>query len=110
MIRRPPGCLRINPAKLKISQIKLIDKNVDHTNRIVLANPILKAFGEQRALLSILALNEAPHPTPPQKLRRNHNPRINQAAAFSHSQGQNPKCSYRAILGCFTSDSVAKLL
>jgi hypothetical protein len=91
MIRRPPGCLWINPAKLEISEIKLIDKNVDHTNRIVLANPILKAFGEQRALPSILALNEAPHPTLRKKLRRNHNSRINQAAAFLHNQGQNAK-------------------
>ena len=44
MIRRPAGELRINPVEPQIGQIELIDKYVDHTNRIVLANPVFQTF------------------------------------------------------------------
>src|SRR5215469_7406576 len=64
MIPRPPGRLSVNPTELKIRQIKFIDKNIDHTNWIVLANPILQTFGEQRALPSILPFNDALHLIP----------------------------------------------
>jgi hypothetical protein len=44
MVRRPAGDLGINPAEPQIGQIELIDKDVNHTNRIVLANPVFQAF------------------------------------------------------------------
>ena len=47
-------------------QIEFIDKDVDHPNGIILANPVFQAFGKQRALPAIQPLNEAPHPIPPQ--------------------------------------------
>src|SRR5262249_41088325 len=66
MIRRPTGCFRIDPAKAKLAQIEFLNKNVDHANGIVLINPVFQALRKQRALPTIRALNEAPHPIPPQ--------------------------------------------
>src|SRR6266404_230046 len=65
MVRGPAGDLGIDPAKPKLGQIEFIDEDVDHPNRVILANPVFQAFGKQRALSAIHALNEAPHPIPP---------------------------------------------
>jgi hypothetical protein len=54
---RPAGRLGINPAKMKLGQIKPANKNIDHTNRIVLACPIFQAFRKQRDLLAIHSLD-----------------------------------------------------
>ena len=85
-----PGAASIRVAvrhnEPKISQIEPVDKNVNDTNWIVLINPIFQAFRKQRALTSILALNEALHSVP----RTSHgNPksRITPDPAFLHSQG-----------------------
>jgi hypothetical protein len=53
VVRRPAGCLRIYPVEPKLSQIEFVDKNVDHPNRIVLADPVFHAFRKQRALPTI---------------------------------------------------------
>jgi hypothetical protein len=45
------------PAKMKLGQIKPANKNIDHTNRIVLAYPIFQAFRKQRDLLAIHSLD-----------------------------------------------------
>ena len=66
MVRWPTSCRRLRPLKAHLSQIERIDKDIDHPNGIVLANPVLQAFRKQRALRPIRALNEAPHPSPPQ--------------------------------------------
>src|SRR5208283_2423799 len=66
MIRRPTGRFGIDPAKAKLAQIELLDKDVNHPNRIVLADPVFQAFRKQRALPAIRARNKALHPTPPQ--------------------------------------------
>ncbi len=71
MIRRPASCLGIHPIKPKLGQIQSVDKNVNHPNRIVLADPVLQAFRKQRALPAIRALNKSLHPIP-RNLRRNH--------------------------------------
>jgi hypothetical protein len=86
MIRRPAGYLGIDPVEPKLGQIELIDKDVDHPNRIVLADPVFQAFRKQRDLTAIRPLNEAPHPIP-RKLRGNHIARIKSSRAFLHSQG-----------------------
>jgi len=44
MIRRPARGRRIDPFKGHLGQIERVDKNVDYTNRIVLADPIFQAF------------------------------------------------------------------
>jgi hypothetical protein len=81
MVRRPAGGLGINPAKPKLGQIEPPDKDLDHPNRIILANPIFQAFGKKRGLAAIYPLNEALHPIPPQlaqqSYRENHiDPRV----------------------------------
>ena len=75
MIRRPAGRLGSDAVKSQAAQIEFLDKNVDHPNRIVLADPVFQAFRKQRALPAIHPLNEALHPIPPQS-RRNHTARI----------------------------------
>src|ERR1700732_4580516 len=47
MVRRPAGGLGINPAKPKLGQIEAPDKDINHANRIILANPIFQAFRKQ---------------------------------------------------------------
>jgi hypothetical protein len=66
MIRRPAGYLRIDPAEPKLSQIELIDEDINHPNRIVLIDPIFKAFRKQRTLNAVRPLYEAFHPILPQ--------------------------------------------
>src|SRR5262249_515299 len=70
----------------QIGQIKLIHKYVDHTDRIVFANPIFKTFREQCALVAVRSLNKALHFRSLRKPRRNHNPRITSLSAFLHNQ------------------------
>jgi len=65
MIGRPPRPKRHNPVKAQHPKIKLIDKDIDHTNRIVFAHPVLKPFREQRRLAAINALDETLHPITP---------------------------------------------
>jgi hypothetical protein len=72
MIRGPTGRLGLDPAESKLGQIELIDKDLDHANGVVLADPVLQAFGKQRALPPIYSLNEAPHPIPPQTTRESY--------------------------------------
>jgi hypothetical protein len=72
MIRGPAGCLRIDPTKPKPSQIEFLDKDVYHTNGIILANPVFQAFRKQRGLTAIRTLNEAPHPILPQIARESY--------------------------------------
>ena len=64
MIGRPAGCLGSNPVKAELAQIELVYKHINHPNRIVLVDPVLKAFREQHALSAIRSLNEALHPIP----------------------------------------------
>ena len=82
MIRRPPGCLGSNPVKSQLAQVEFLDKNVNHPNRIVLADPVIQAFRKQRALLAIRPLNEAPHPIP------------RQIAQESYRQNQIKQCVF----------------
>ena len=58
------GRLGIDPVKPKPGQIEFLDKNVDHPNGIVLADPVFQAFWKQRALPAIRRLNKSLHPTP----------------------------------------------
>src|SRR6187549_196353 len=72
MIRRSAGCLGIDPAEPKLSQIEFVDKDVDHPNRIFLADPVFQTFWKQRVLTAIHSLNEAPHLSPPQIARESY--------------------------------------
>ena len=61
MIRRPAGYLGFDPAKPKLGKIEGVGKDVDHPNRIVLADPVFQAFRKQRVLTAIRPLNKASH-------------------------------------------------
>src|SRR5215469_8067382 len=87
MIRRPAGRLRIDPLEPKLAEVKLVDKDVDDSNRIVLMNPVFQAFRKQRALPSIRPLNKPLHTILPQ-LRESYDAN-HSGAAFSHSQGHH---------------------
>ncbi len=45
MIARPAGRPRLDPAKPEASKIELIDKNIDHPNRIVVTDPVFQPLG-----------------------------------------------------------------
>src|SRR6266699_5759075 len=84
MIRRPAGCLRIDPVEPKLGQIKFLDKDVDYANGIVLADPVFKAFRKQRALPTIRPLNEALHPILPQIVRESYRANHVKRSVFTH--------------------------
>src|SRR5204863_1247461 len=67
MIRRSPCRLRIYPAEIERTEIKLFDKHVDYTNRVVRVDPIIQAFGKQRRLPTIHPLDETLHRDLPRK-------------------------------------------
>jgi hypothetical protein len=57
---------------LRIAGPLSVDKDVDHANRIILANPILQALRKQRVLPAIRALNKALHLIPSQIARESY--------------------------------------
>jgi hypothetical protein len=68
MIRGSPSRFRIDPAEIQRAEVKLVDKHVNHTNRVILVNPIIQAFGKQRRLPAIHPLDEALHRDLPPKI------------------------------------------
>src|ERR1700756_5673273 len=66
MISRPPSLRRLDPFEPEFGEIEPIDERVDHSNRVVLVDPVVQAFRKQRALAAIYSLDEALHPIPPQ--------------------------------------------
>jgi len=68
MIRGSPCRLRIDPAEIERTEIKRVDKHVNHTNRVVLIDPIIQAFGKQRRLPAIHPLDEALYRDLPPKI------------------------------------------
>src|SRR6266508_3899751 len=78
MVRGPASYFGSNPVKSQLRQIKLINKDIDHLDRIILVDPVFQTLGKQRALLAIRALNEALHlilQQPNQLLRESHEAR-----------------------------------
>ena len=61
MVRGPASYLGSNSVKSQLRQIKLINKDIDHLDRIILIDPVFQTLRKQRALLAIRALNEALH-------------------------------------------------
>jgi 2-polyprenyl-6-methoxyphenol hydroxylase-like FAD-dependent oxidoreductase len=81
MISRPSSFRRLDPVKPHFSQSQRIDERVDHSNRIVLVDPVVQALRKQCGLSAIRPLNEALHEIP-----------------------RNPNRSYHA--GCFDTARV----
>src|SRR6516162_533172 len=93
MISGPPSLRRLHPFEAELSEIERIDKRIDHSNRIVLVDPVVQTFGKQRRLCASRPLNEALH-WPPPNLQW-----IISCQGFSHSQGHgtNPLPREKAI-------------
>jgi len=67
MIGRSPGRLRRNPVKSQAAKIELVDKNIDHPNRVVVTDPVFQPIRNQGALPAIHALDKTLHQTLPPK-------------------------------------------
>src|ERR1700731_229860 len=75
-----PSCrLRLNAVKAEPAQIKLIDKNIDRPDRIILSQIVFQAFRKQRALATVIANNKARHRILPQIAEESYH-----RGAFSH--------------------------
>ena len=85
MIRGSAGCLGIDPTKTKLGQIEFFDEDIDHANRIVLADPVFQAFRKQRGLTAIDPLNEAPHPILPQIARESYRGNQSRRCVFTQA-------------------------
>jgi hypothetical protein len=72
MIRGSPGRLRIDPAEIERTKIKLVDEHVNHTNWVVPIDPIIQAFGKQRRLPAIRPSTKRFIATLPRKSRQNY--------------------------------------
>src|SRR5664279_1790383 len=70
MVSRPSCCLRLNAAKAQPRQIKLIDKNIDRPDRIVLGQIVFQPLGKQSALTAVIANDKARHRILPTNRRR----------------------------------------
>ena len=57
----PTRFRRIDPFKTQLAQIKLIDKDIDYSNRVGISHIIIQAFRQHRHLGSALALNKSLH-------------------------------------------------
>ena len=51
----------------KLTQIKLIDEDLDHPNRVLGFNVVVQTLGQQRNLSAVLAFNESLHAAAPKK-------------------------------------------
>src|SRR5258705_12573900 len=72
-------------AKAKLAQIQFFDEDIDHANRIVLADPVFQAFRKQRGLTAIDPLNEAPHPILPQIARESYRGNQSRRCVFTQA-------------------------
>src|ERR1700693_2715042 len=75
MIRRPTCARWLNAAEPKFSQIEGRNEGVDHTNRIIICDPVIQAFRQQSRLPAISPLNKARHAHPPPIQCGNHSRR-----------------------------------
>jgi len=64
MIRGPAGRCRIDTIEPVVVEFQRIDEHINRANRIALADPIIKAFRQQRRLLAIRSSNETLHHPP----------------------------------------------
>src|ERR1700723_3503098 len=82
MVSRPSRRLRLYAAKAQLGQIKLIDKDIDRSNRICLAQIVIQPLRKQSALTAVIANDKARH-----RILRPNRRRIISLKVFSHSLG-----------------------
>ncbi|CAE6873910.1 hypothetical protein R75465_08473 [Paraburkholderia aspalathi] len=61
MIRRPSRQRWLNAFKPELLKIEFIDKDIHHTHRICVRHVVIERFREEKALRTIVALNEPLH-------------------------------------------------
>jgi hypothetical protein len=61
MVRRPTGRRRLNAIEPESIKIKFIYKDIDYAHWIRVRHVIIKCFGQQKALVTIVASNEPLH-------------------------------------------------
>src|ERR1700721_2958333 len=83
MVSRPSRRLRLYAAKAQLGQIKLIDKDIYRSNRIVLAQIVIQPLRKQSALTAVIANDKARH-----RILRPNRRRIISLKVFSHSLGR----------------------
>src|SRR5581483_2181896 len=79
---------RIGSLEPELQQIERIDERVNHSNGIILANPVVQAFWKKCGLAAIQSFNKALHPVIPRISHGNHIVRV-RSRAFLHSQSQS---------------------
>src|SRR5213082_568037 len=72
VIGRPSCRFRCNALKAQFAQIKLVDKDIDRPDWIVLAQIVIQPLGKQRALTAVIANHKARHRILPPKSQENH--------------------------------------
>src|SRR5436305_1338863 len=80
MVSRPSCRLRLNTAKTQPGQIKLIDKNIDRPDRIILGQIVFQPLWKQSALTTVFANDKARH-----RILRPHRWSIISLTVFSYS-------------------------
>ena len=65
MIGRPACRRRRHPRKSQGGKVQFVDEDLDHPNRVLLADIILQAVRQQRLLHPIFAIDEPMHRQPP---------------------------------------------
>jgi hypothetical protein len=67
VVRGTPGVRRRHALEAKVRQIEFVDEDIDHANRVVLGNIVVKTLGQQRNLLAVLAFDKSLHVAAPKK-------------------------------------------
>jgi hypothetical protein len=89
VVRRAPGGCGVGATEAQREKIEFLDEGINDAHRVVLADIVVKAFGQQGDLLARLALDESLHGHLAQNGCTNFNFGRAELAVFSHSLGQN---------------------
>jgi hypothetical protein len=104
MIRRSTSCLGRDPAEPQPTEVKFIDKGVDHLHWIVLVDPVVQILWKERALFAIDAFNNALYAilrnsriTPQSE---SHTERFHTAKVKSGSKDPSRRCRLYSLSDC----------
>lgn len=61
MIGRAPCLSRLRPFESQAHQIQLLNKDVDHTHRIIFIDPVIQSLREEHTLRSVLPIDVSAH-------------------------------------------------
>ncbi len=75
MVGRPSRRQRLDTAEAELSQVKLINEDIDRPDRIVIAQIVIQSLREQSALAAIITHHKARHQSPRQITEESYHPR-----------------------------------